>query len=386
MVDAVDDPDELPVPRVDHRQLAQPVDVHVQPAHVPRRGHVLGIRAGAQIDRAHDLEGGGIDHLDRSRLPVRHVHVRRIVGDRPSEMLRVDRGVDVGGPMGGGGPARRRTRCGDLRTEGGSHDLAQGRRSPAADQQRPMQTGCHRRVRDGLPQPWLGLHPTGRRIEFNGRGDRGVGRITTPDQIDLPCQGERCRVRDGGRQTGDQLRRARCRVEDVDAVGGAARRQATRDHDPSAELGHGGVSQSLREVPDDREGRSVRGGVDLRPRVRAVVAADKERRRPDLRGGQIRKSDREVPDDRALPGGGIEGLNGVGARAGSAREDVDLAGDHGRGGVMDRPRERPHRGEPTRNGIHREHPAHGGPGCVEPAGDVDRRCRPTPRRLAGSVR
>ena len=79
VLDPVDDPGQLARARVDHGQLVRPVDVDVEPAHVPRRGHVLGERSISQIDPPHDAEGLRIDHLDRPGHAVRHVDEGRVV-------------------------------------------------------------------------------------------------------------------------------------------------------------------------------------------------------------------------------------------------------------------------------------------------------------------
>jgi hypothetical protein len=90
-------------------------------------------------------------------------------------------------------------------------------------------------------------------------------------------------------------------------------------------------------VSDRRERRSVRGRVDLRTRLGAVVPTDQIGDAADLCRRQIRKGDRQVAHDRTRPGRRIEGLHDVAAGACAAGEDVELAADHRRRGVVHRP-------------------------------------------------
>ena len=112
--DPVDDPDQLARAGIDHRQFVRPVHVDVEPAHVPRRGDVLGERSIAQVDPPHDAEGLRIDHLDRPRQAVRHVDEGRVDHHGWSQPLRIDRGVDVAAASVRGRPtvAPRRGRSG----------------------------------------------------------------------------------------------------------------------------------------------------------------------------------------------------------------------------------------------------------------------------------
>ena len=73
--------------RVDRREAVAVVVVDVERLQVPRRRDVLGQRADREV--LDDLHGRRIDHVDRVRLAVRHVHQRpRLPGDRAQRRWR----------------------------------------------------------------------------------------------------------------------------------------------------------------------------------------------------------------------------------------------------------------------------------------------------------
>ena len=86
-----------------------------------------------------------------------------------------------------------------LGAQGREEHLARRRGVPAADQQRSA-AGRDRGVGDGLSQRWLRLDVPGGRVDLARPRERRIGCVAAADDVDPPAEGERGRVRDGGRE------------------------------------------------------------------------------------------------------------------------------------------------------------------------------------------